>query len=332
MINLGKSGGELMLEKIRAVMLGHAVGDALGVPVEFCTRAELVKNPVTDMIGWGSHPVLPGCWSDDTSMALATLDSLRLGKIDYEEIMRNFVSWYSRGEYTPDGKMFDVGGTTRAAIKKYQKFNDISVFECGASDAYSNGNGSLMRIHPIVLYLFVNGEEKKRALEIIHKASSLTHAHPRSLIACGVYAHILWELLLSPCPASVLCGLRRSKRFYSENLAEDEKSELLYFKTDVFELEEKLPSEAKIKSSGYVIDTLSAALWCLLTTKSYKECVLKAVNLGEDTDTVAAVAGGLAGAMYGINAIPNEWLSVLKKRDYIDNLCKSAYTSWMANG
>ena len=330
--NLGEYAKDPMLEKIKAVMLGHAVGDALGVPVEFCTREELAQNPVTDMMGWGSYDVPPGCWSDDTSMALATLDSLGSNRIDYAQIMNNFVAWYYRGEYTPEGKMFDIGGSCRAAIRRYQESDVKSPLECGLSDEHSNGNGSLMRIHPMALYLFVRGEEEKAAVEVIHKVSSLTHAHARSRIACGVYAHILWELLSSPRRASVLYGLKRAKKFYRENLKDSEKDELLLFEDEIFKLSEELPSDEKIESSGYVLDTLRAAIWCLLTSGSYEECVLKAVNLGEDTDTVAAVAGGLAGALYGMDAIPSAWLAELKKRDYIEKLCESAYTSWTAQG
>ena len=335
---LGEFAESKELRQIKAVMLGHAVGDAIGVPVEFCSREELDEAPVTDMQGWGSYPVPEGCWSDDTSMALATLDSLKKGSVDYEDIMHNFVAWCTEDKYTPTGEMFDIGRTCLAAIRAYMKDNKPAL-ECGLDDEHSNGNGSLMRIHPMALYLFSKGIVGDEGVEIIHNTSSLTHSHPRAKIACGIYSLILWELLKKPYKASVLDGMRLARRIYGGcKMFSTSKDYLLYDKFLMKRIggiyrhwEDDDPREVtreEIKSTGYVVDTLGAAAWCLLTTNSYKECVLKAVNLGEDTDTVAAVTGGLAGALYGIEAIPEEWLNALKKREYIEEMCEEAYKSW----
>ena len=333
---LGEFAESEELKKLKAVMLGHAVADALGVPVEFCTREELDENPVTNMRGWGSYPVAEGCWSDDTSMAVATLDSLKHNKIDYDEIMENFVLWASYGEYTPTGETFDIGCICLSAIRNYSGTDGKPALECGLDDENSNGNGSLMRIHPMAFYLYKKGYDYDEAMDVIHKASSITHAHKRSQIACGIYMSILWELLECPSEASVIKGLKKARRYYRTN----KKDEFIHYEhifskctswldrhgEDVDENKEETRDE--IKSGGYVVDTLEAAIWCLLTTNSYKECVLKAVNLGEDTDTVAAVAGGLAGARYGYNNIPEEWLDVLKRRDYLESMCEEALSAW----
>lgn len=137
------------LEKVKAVMLGHAVADALGVPVEFASREKLDNAPVTDMKGFGTYPYPAGCWSDDTSMALATLDSLSEGNLNFDDIMVKFGAWYYHDKYTPTGKRFDVGNTCSLAIENYYD-NHKSVVDCGLNDERSNGNGSLMRIHPFV--------------------------------------------------------------------------------------------------------------------------------------------------------------------------------------
>ena len=142
-----------MKKIIKAVMLGHAVGDALGVPVEFCERDELAAKPVTDMVGYGTYPYPAGCWSDDTSMSLAELDSLASGKLDFDDIMVKFGEWYYDDEYTPTGEMFDVGNTCSYAIDNYFAYHK-PVEECGLTGERSNGNGSLMRIHPFVLYAY----------------------------------------------------------------------------------------------------------------------------------------------------------------------------------
>ena len=317
---------ERKANKIKAVMLGHAVADALGVPVEFCTREELSDAPVTDMIGWGSYPVPEGCWSDDTSMSLAALDSLASGSINYDEIMQNFVGWVSRHEFTPTGEMFDIGKTCLSAIRKYLQDDDIDALSCGLDTERSNGNGSLMRIHPFALFLYYNGLADERYMEVIHNASALTHAHERSKIACGIYTFVLWELLAHPSKGAVLKGLCRASRFYNSSAEIIHYDRLLTYWMGI--MHGKAVDVSEIKSTGYVVDTLEAAIWSLLTTRDYASAVLRAVNLGEDTDTVAAVTGGLAGALYGETSIPAHWLDTLKKREYIESLCERAEGSW----
>ena len=334
---LGEYSEILSILDIKAVMLGHAVGDALGVPVEFCSREELDAQPVTDMMGWGSYPVPEGCWSDDTSMSLATLDSLKSGKVDYDSIMENFVAWCSRDEYTPTGEMFDIGRTCLTAIRNYLRQDGKSALECGLKDEHSNGNGSLMRIHPAVLFLY-NYKDKNKAIEIIHNISSITHAHERSKIACGIYAFLLWELLSGDRrfgdKATIRRGISKARKHYASNPEFEHYAYRLCRQiADIDHIWEdpdkyKRAERDDIRSTGYVVDTLEAAVWCLITTNSYKDCVLKAVNLGDDTDTVAAIAGGLAGALYGLDAIPIDWLEKLKKKDYIEKMCEEACNTW----
>lgn len=306
---------------MKSVMIGHAVGDALGVPVEFASREELENAPVTDMEGYGTYPMPAGAWSDDTSMALAALDSLAKGRADWDEIMQNFGRWLSEDAYTPTGECFDAGRTCVSAILNYFK-NKMPYNKCGESDEHSNGNGSLMRIHPFVLYAYVKELPFAEWIDLIKSASSLTHAHERSVLGCLIYAFILLHLCNEQSIGSLKLGLRRAECHLREY------KEISHYQR-IFEPDfDKLPTD-EIKSSGYVVDTLEAALWCLLTTDNYKDCVLKAVNLGDDTDTVAAVAGGLAGALYGYDAIPEEWRNTLIKREYIEEMCEIAYESWV---
>lgn len=310
-----------MLNKIRAVMLGHAVGDALGVPVEFRSRESLDKYPITNMVEFGTYNVPAGTWSDDTSMSLCALSSLLSGVINYDDIMHNFGKWCYDGEFTTDGVVFDIGNTCSMAIDNYF-YGKMSVNSCGLDGVNSNGNGSLMRIHPFVLYAYYNGiKDEKEFVNMIAKASALTHAHKCSIDGCIIYAYILRELLNNPDKSSVYKGIDYAKsvrpfgRYYDR-----------VFSGEIGTLHKK-----DIKSTGYVVDSLEAAIWCLLTTNNYAECVLKAVNLGGDTDTIAAIAGGLAGALYGVDAIKQDWLDTLKKKDYIENMCKNAYERWRIN-
>jgi ADP-ribosylglycohydrolase len=239
--------------------------------------------------------------------------------------MQRFLSWIEKGEYTPHGKVFDVGIATRQALQRFR--NGTEPLKCGGTSERDNGNGSLMRILPLSFYLHTIYETKnEEAFDIIHNVSSLTHAHKRSLIACGIYLTIAESLLeeSAELKSAIHSSLEKVKEYYGnkKEYAEDLKHYNRIFDTDFAKL-----SEVKIKSSGYVVDTLEAAFWCLLNTANYKDCVLKAVNLGEDTDTVAAIAGGLAGMSYGVESIPKDWLNRLARLDYIKELCENFYRS-----
>jgi ADP-ribosylglycohydrolase len=314
--------------QIKSVIIGHAIGDALGVPVEFCSREELEKAPITDMEGYGTYAVPAGAWSDDTSMSLCALEAMCHEDWSWDMIMNNFASWLENGDFTPIGETFDVGRTCLEAIVRYKRDN-LPAKECGGDSEWSNGNGSLMRINPFVLYgqyALLNGTNDGywSWLALIKQASALTHAHDRSIMACHVYGYVLSFLLQEPTRESLKAGLK----FAGEDL--DYLPEFEHYER-IFKSDFSLLPESEIKSSGYVVDTLEAALWCLLTTDSYKDCVLKAVNLGGDTDTVAAIAGGLAGALYGYDAIPEEWRNILQRREYIEDMCERAGRSWSAN-
>ncbi|MRH41341.1 ADP-ribosylglycohydrolase [Aquibacillus halophilus] len=309
-------------------IMGLCVADALGVPVEFIDRESLQRNPVVDMRSYGTYNQPAGTWSDDTSMTLCLLDSLSNG-LDYEDIMINFHKWLNEGAYTPHGEVFDIGISTKKALERFSK--GIPPLECGGMTENDNGNGSLMRILPIVFYLQFNyrSEEMAKAevFHLIHDISTLTHAHKRSQIACAIYVSIASNLVYGMSKeVAVSNSIHTAFDYYKNDL--EFTNELNHFKRIKSRCFEQLP-ESQIKSSGYVVDTLEAAIWCLLSTNSYKDCVLKAVNLGEDTDTVAAVVGGLAGIFYGLDSIPKQWLTTLVKREYIEGLCDKLKVSFV---
>ncbi|MDY0234801.1 MAG: ADP-ribosylglycohydrolase family protein [Gudongella sp.] len=301
-------------------IMGLCVADALGVPVEFMERDSLRRNPVVDMRAYGTYNQPAGTWSDDTSMTLCLLDSLSNG-LDYEDIMMKFLAWFNKGEYSPFGQAFDIGNSTRKALMRFEQ--GTPPLECGGNTLRDNGNGSLMRILPIVFYLrvkygrdFVGNDE---AFQIIHNISGLTHAHKRSQIACGIYISIASEILeKKDLYEAIELGISKAMEYYRN---QDGFMDELHHYMRIERKDFKNTNVDKIKSSGYVVETLEAAIWCLLNTTNYKDCVLKAVNLGEDTDTVAAVAGGLAGLYYGYSEIPMEWLEIIVKKKYVEKLC-----------
>lgn len=306
-------------DRIKGSLFGFFVGDALGVPVEFIKREELKKNKVTKMLEYGTHNQPIGTWSDDSSMVIATIDSIINNKgINYNDIMDNFLKWCKEGLYTPEGIVFDIGNATSAALYKYNK--DKKTFICGSKEIYSNGNGSLMRILPISLYLHYTDDP---LFDVINNISSMTHAHIYSILSCIIYSVFINEYLKEPNIKKAYSNVQLIIKTVLENdkeklLGETEDlkqkfNRIIY--NDISDLKEN-----DIKSSGYVIDSLEASFWCLLTTNSYKEAVLKAVNLGDDTDTIGALTGGLAGLVYGYKSIPNNWIDVLKRKEYLDEL------------
>lgn len=313
---------ELFQKQIQDGVLGLAVGDALGVPVEFRSRERLKQNPVTGMRAYGTHHQPAGSWSDDTTMALCTLESLTKGA-DYNDMMDRFCRWVDEGYMTPHGELFDIGGTTRHALHLYN--TGTPALQCGGTDVHDNGNGSLMRILPAVFYLRreygPTCMEKAESFVLIHNLSRLTHGHEISQIACGLYCIMANELMNGKTIAEAIGHASLIKDSWY-GVQEEFSPWLPKFDFMNAETLAALPEEA-IKSSGYVVDTLQAALWCLITTRSYRDCMLKAVNLGSDTDTVAAVAGGLAGIFYGAESIPEDWLNVLAKKEEIIRLCEN---------
>lgn len=304
-------------------IIGFAVGDALGVPAEFMLREDLQANSVTGLCSGGAHGQVTGTWSDDTSMTLCTLDSLTKKRIDYTDLMQRFSDWLWKGEYTAHDEVFDVGGTTRSAI--YNFVHGKSALTSGETSDWTSGNGSLMRILPVVLYLYAHGKKNLdlEAATVIHNYSKCTHANPRCLIACGIYAQIVFNVLKGQVITDAIHeGVANSLDFYQKNFDFAEYLDEFSTLTDIEQM--KLD---QVKSSGYVVDTLYAVLWCLLHYDNYQATILAAVNLGDDTDTIAAIAGGIAGLSYGIDAIPDDWLQALAKKDYIEQLAVKFYDS-----
>ena len=304
------------IKKINDGILGLIVGDALGVPVEFQKRSDLGKNPVTKMSGYGTYHQPPGTWSDDSSMTLCTADELSKG-YDLDSITQSYVRWIFDAHWSPRGQVFDYGGTTMAALEKVKK--GIPLTEAGEKDEYSNGNGSLMRILPL-LYVTLQMEDRKERFKIIREVSAITHAHLRSCLACFYYlefaAHLVKEKDATPVDAYAAANATFEKLVFELNVDQQEIEKFhRLLSGDIQEL-----PEDEIRTEGYVIYTLEASIWGLLNTNNYKEAVLRSVNLGEDTDTTGAVTGGLAGLYYGREAIPQEWIEQLARLKDIEEV------------
>lgn len=307
-----------MIEKIKGTLFGLAVGDALGVPVEFRSREELKIRPVNTMRGYGSWNQPPGTWSDDSSLAFCLAESLTKG-YNLDDIAANFVKWMQHGYWGAHHKVFDIGGTTRLSIGRLTK--GLSPLMSGADMEEDNGNGSLMRILPLLFFIkdLPIGERYEKTKEV----SAITHAHFRSAFSCFIYLELALHLLNGFNIVDAYFKMKNDVLSFADQRGFN-KYEIDKFKR-ILHTGINNETESAIHSSGYVLHTLEASIWCLLNTDNYAGAVLKAVNLGGDTDTTGCVTGGLAGLLYGYDDILNTWKETIVRKDDILNLCERLY-------
>jgi len=301
---------ELIMERIdryRGCLLGLAVGDALGVAVEF--RPPGTFEPVTGMVGGGRHNLKPGEWTDDTSLALCLAESLneRQGFDPIDQLDR-YVRWYREGHLSSTERCFDIGTTTRRALERFMRTREPFP---GLTDEWSAGNGSLMRLAPVPIFY---AKDPARAIELLSGESSrTTHALPVAVDACRYFGGLIFGALAG-APKEALLSERYSPvpGYWEEHPLTGE--------IDAVAAGSYLRKEPpEIRGRGYVAASVEAALWAFGRSSTFEEGCLLAVNLGEDADTTAAVYGQLAGAYSGASAIPRGWLECLAKRDLIES-------------
>lgn len=297
------------------ILLGTAIGDALGLPIQFLEREVVAKNPITTMEGLDQFNVPAGTWSDNTSLSFCLAESLCNG-YDLNDIINKFTKWMYEDYWTPANETFDINYINYFTIVNLR--NNGSPHVAGIDNKRGNRDGSLMRILPLVPYI-LNMEEENR-FRIIKEISSLTYRHSRSILACIALCEFAIQYInlqsveeaYQAMQQTILQLLKRDM-FIEEGIPFKRLVGLSYEEFKAIELKD-------IHSTEYVIDTLEASLWCIFNTTSYKDAVLKAVNLGDDANTVGAITGGLAGIIYGYDTIPPEWLEVLAKKDDIIEL------------
>ncbi len=297
----------------KGLLFGIAIGDALGVPVEFMSRKHLQVNPVIGMRDFGTHHQPAGTWSDDSTMSFLLVEQLIEG-YDVEALGKKFCQWYQYNYWTPHGEIFDMGVATRNAMDKIAK--GVSALQSGECDDYSNGNGSLMRILPLAVYL--QNKPIDQRFCITKEISGITHSHIRSVIGCFFAVEFMIQLLKEKDKCDAYYQTQNIVRDYL-HLINIKSSEIELYNRILFDDISCIP-EQDIYSSGYVLHTLEASLWAFLTTENFKDAVLKAVNLGDDADTIGSLTGGMAGLFYGFEQIPSEWINQLARKDDIEDL------------
>jgi len=286
--------------RFRGCLLGLAVGDAIGTTVEFKPRGSFPA--VTDMVGGGVFGLKPGQWTDDTSMALCLATSL-IAKRGFDPVdqMDRYWDWCTKGYLSSTGYCFDIGGTVRKALEKFKRTggNPFS----GPTEPNSAGNGSLMRLAPIPMFYFPDLEK------IIHfagESSRTTHGALECVEACQLFAEMIYLALSGQDKDQILFDTKVKVSSPKINAIADGS----YTPKTISE----------IHGSGYVVESLEAALWCFYQTTSFEDAILQAANLGDDADTTAAICGQIAGAFYGETNIPEKWSGKLHMRDEITKL------------
>lgn len=292
-------------DRYRGCLLGLACGDAVGTTVEFQPRNSF--TPVTDMVGGGPFSLKPGQWTDDTSMALCLAESLLQKRgFDATDQMGRYLNWWNWGYLSSTGDCFDIGTTVRSALERYQSHGDPFAGDTAPDTA---GNGSLMRLAPVVLFFY---PDRKRIRDFAALSSRTTHGAAEAVECCQVLADIIGNALTGASKADVL-------HVSSEQLTE---AKVIALAQGTYQGK----ARSEVSGTGYSVASLEAALWCFHQTDSFTDAVLAATNLGDDADTTAAIVGQVAGAFYGVQAIPSAWLQKLWMRQEIEAMADAFYS------
>lgn len=286
-------------------LVGLAVGDAIGTTVEFRQRGSF--DPITDMIGGGPFDLRPGEWTDDTSMAVALSESLiARGGLDERDLLTRFCRWFREGENSVTGRCFDIGNVTATALTHFEQTGDV---HAGPTDRMTAGNGSLMRLSPCAIRYWQSSDQLRDAAR---RQSYTTHGATETVDACEAFSAVLASAIQGRPLSDVLSAS------YGHAHGDGVQA--------IIEGSWKAKHRDDIRSSGYVLHSLEAALWCMGSSGSFSEAVLKAVNLGDDADTTGAIAGQLAGAFYGLSGISERWRKRLAWNDRIEGLADRLFT------
>lgn len=291
-------------ERRRGCLLGLACGDAVGTAVEFSSRGSFA--PIIDMVGGGPFRLTPGAWTDDTSMALCLATSLvECHGVDATDQMERYCRWWHDGYLSSTDSCFDIGNTVSAALRRFEQTGDPNA---GSTDPYSAGNGSIMRLAPVPIYYH---QDLEACITRAAETSRTTHGADECLDACRLFAAQIWHALRgadketilgagtapAPAPAPAVQTALRTPKI-----------------RDIAQGAYRTKTRDEIRGTGYVVQSLEAALWCFHTTDNFRDAILTATNLGDDADTTAAICGQVAGAHYGESGIPAGWLDKLVMR------------------
>lgn len=314
------------LSRIQGSLVGLAVGDALGAPVEFKPHAYVEKHPISDMISGGTWGLQAGQWTDDTSMALCLTASIIIKKeSNIQDQLERYLRWYRDGYLSSTGKCFDIGNSTRKVLEKFEfrlkrakEKNEATVDLSRIGDVEGAGNGCLMRLAPLAL--FYSFASISTLMEAVRSATEITHADKKAIDACCFFAVLVCSAAQGK-PKDKILDPMYFRKFYQGDIHKD-------VQNIIDGSYKKKPNgyQDGIRATGFVINTLEAALWAFYHDGgSFEKGVLDVIRLGDDTDTVAAVYGQLAGACYGLDRIPSRWRTTLFQGPFITALSTGLY-------
>lgn len=293
-----------ILDRYKGCLLGLACGDAVGTTIEFKPKGSF--EPLTDMVGGGPFNLNIGEWTDDTSMALCLGTSLvHQQQFDPEDQMNRYCNWANYGYMSSNGTCFDIGATIASALHRYQ--DDGNPF-AGSVDPMSSGNGSIMRLAPIPMFYRSDIQE---AIHYSGESSKTTHASAECIESCRLFGAQLHK---------ALSGASKDEILLESGYSPTERKVL-----DIAKGKYQSKDYNELTGSGYVIESLESALWCFHDSNSFRDAILKAVNLGNDADTTGAVCGQIAGAYYGLENIPSKWIEYLALSDRIIEMATRLY-------
>lgn len=299
--------------KSRDAILGMAVGEAMGIPVDFVERDKLLENPVLEMKSFGSHNKPIGTWSSDTAMTLATIDSItNCFGVSMEDLGNRFVDWMEKGKYTASGDRFDIGRTSMIAISRFEK--TLDPFECGSMAEDSNENDVLTRMIPIAFYCHNQKMNQNDIYDLVRKVAGITHAHEVSIM--GAYIFVLYTMKLLEKKSKFDAYQELKKSNFSQFSRSTMEKYVRILRKDIGDL----PMEAITTGNG-IVETLEACFWVFLNTSNYNQAIIGGINLGGDASTLGACLGALAGISFGIKSMNPEWRIDLKRYTYISRLC-----------
>lgn len=304
--------------RVKEGIIGSAIGDALGTTTKGQAREYLLEHPVLKMTPCIKKGIPKGAWGDSTSLMVATTYAITKRGLDYDYIAENCVSWFTSNRFCSVGESFGIGRTTLKSLIRFTQ-RQKSATECGEGLIKDNGNSALKMVLPLAYYFIANKETKENVYTTIKNVCSITHRHEISICACYIYVHYAMFLLNGNNKFAAIKKLKTLDYSMFSNNTLEYFSRILVGNLSELDIDE-------INSTSFVVDTLESIIWCFIKSDNYKDCIIATTNIGDDTSSIGALTGALAGIYYGTNKIPKDWYDNVRRKDYLTTISEEFET------
>lgn len=304
--------------RVKEGIIGSAIGDALGTTTKGQAREYLLEHPVLKMTPCIKKGIPKGAWGDSTSLMVATTYAITKRGLDYDYIAENCVSWFTSNRFCSVGESFGIGQTTLKSLIRFTQ-RQKSATECGEGLIKDNGNSALKMVLPLAYYFIANKETKENVYTTIKNVCSITHRHEISICACYIYVHYAMFLLNGNNKFAAIKKLKTLDYSMFSNNTLEYFSRILVGNLSELDIDE-------INSTSFVVDTLESIIWCFIKSDNYKDCIIATTNIGDDTSSIGALTGALAGIYYGTNKIPKDWYDNVRRKDYLTTISEEFET------